>query len=88
MKMNKKSGTAIAATAAALLMAGAIAAPAVSAGDKAGVKCYGVNDCKGHGKCKTAMNECAGHNACKGKGWVKMSAEDCKTKGGSTEEAK
>lgn len=51
------------------------------------VKCFGVNSCKGHGKCKTAKNSCKGQNACKGQGFVKMSAKKCEKLGGSTEEA-
>lgn len=30
--------------------------------------CKGLNECKGKGSCKTAMNECSGRNECKGKG--------------------
>jgi uncharacterized membrane protein len=50
------------------------------------VKCYGVNACKAHSKCKTAKNDCKGHNACKGQGFVMMSAKRCTHKGGTTEE--
>lgn len=63
-----------------------------------GVKCYGINKCKGksacacpkskckgmHNKCKGMHNKCKGMNACKGKGFVmKKSAKSCMKKGGS-----
>ena len=40
-------------------------------------KCWGVNACKGKGKCGGRGATCAGHNACKGKGWVKKTHHDC-----------
>jgi hypothetical protein len=46
------------------------------------VHCTGVNSCKGTSDCKTAENACKGHNVCKGHGFLSMSAEECKTKGG------
>lgn len=49
---------------------------------QANVKCQGVNECAGHGGCKSAANECKGKNGCKGKGFVEMSADDCNAKGG------
>jgi len=30
--------------------------------------CRGMNDCKGKGGCRTALNACAGKNECKGMG--------------------
>jgi heat-inducible transcriptional repressor len=33
--------------------------------------------------CKTAANACAGQNGCKGQGFVDMTEEECKAKGGS-----
>lgn len=53
------------------------------------VHCYGVNACHGKSACKTTgMNECKGKNACKGKGVMLMTADECKTQGGSTEAPK
>ena len=49
---------------------------------QANVKCTGVNECAGHGGCKSAANECKGKNGCKGKGFVEMSSDDCTAKGG------
>ena len=44
---------------------------------KAGVKCSGVNECKGHGECGAAngSHSCKGKNECKGKGWMNVSSE-------------
>lgn len=41
------------------------------------VKCYGVNNCKGLGACKTAINICKGENGCKGQGFALFTATDC-----------
>ena len=38
---------------------------------------------KGSSDCATAKSECKGHNSCKGQGWVKKSAAECKTAGGT-----
>lgn len=66
----------LAATAAALFVAGAVA-PALSAEEEGQIKCEGVNSCKGQSACKTASSECAGHNGCKGKGFVMLAPEEC-----------
>ena len=82
---KKLSGVALASAAAALLLSGV--ATSVSANEQpAQVKCSGINSCKGTGACGTADHACAGHNSCKGKGWVKVSAEECETKGGTVVE--
>ena len=47
------------------------------------VKCMGVNECKGHGACKTASNACAGQNGCKGHGMMEMPKAECDAKGGT-----
>ena len=65
------------------------------------VMCYGVNSCKGHGKCagviKNTCNgkngcqtevKCMGMNSCKGKGLVPMSKKDCLAKKGTVAKAK
>jgi len=81
MKLNGKSGAAIAAAAALLVLSvTAPVAPAV-AGYK--VKCFGVNACKGHGQCKSLGNSCTGQNACKGQGFIKMDKAACLAKGGT-----
>ncbi len=81
MDFSKKSGAFLAASAAALLLSGAVVAPA-SAGMKSKVKCYGVNACKGQAACKGAKNACAGHNKCKGKGFIVTSSAKCHKIGG------
>lgn len=85
MIRNKTAGATLATAAAALFVAGA-AMTAVPATVKAadGVKCMGINSCKGHGSCKTASNDCKGHNACKGQGWVSTKSDkECMEKGGT-----
>ncbi|HEY8123379.1 MAG TPA: hypothetical protein VII78_18820 [Myxococcota bacterium] len=67
---------ALAATAAALFLAGAPIA-AFAGADEAKVKCEGVNACKGQGSCHTAKNECSGKNGCKGQGVVDMTQAEC-----------
>ena len=76
-----KSGLAIAAAAAALFAL--CAAPMAQAAEDGGVKCSGVNSCKGSSECKTAKSECKGQNSCKGQGWVsKKTADECTKAGG------
>ena len=76
MKLNAKSGAALAATAAALLMSGTIAVSTAQAADAKG-HCVGANACGGKSACKTAKNECGGKNKCKGQGFVEMTKADC-----------
>ena len=85
-----KTGTTLAATAAAFAfaaMAGAATPPAGSSGMALGqtdtVHCYGVNSCKGSGDCKTTARECKGMNECKGHGFKALTAGTCLTKGGT-----
>ena len=84
--IRKITGTALAATAAAMLMAGTVSLT-VSPAQAAGVHCAGVNTCKGTSECKTANNACKGMNECKGHGWIsKDSAEACTSAGGTVVE--
>ena len=53
--------------------------PKAEAGD---IACYGANSCKGTTACSTSDNACTGQNSCKGKGWINLSATDCKARGG------
>jgi len=77
-----KSGLAIATAAAALLSTGLLATTTVQAAD-GGVKCTGINSCKGTSECKTAKSECKGLNGCKGQGWSSAkSAKECTDAGG------
>lgn len=88
MKVTHKSvkaGAAVAATIATMFAAGAMVMPSVAhAGE--GVKCMGVNSCKGTSECATATSQCKGQNGCKGQGWeYKKSAEECEAAGGKVE---
>ena len=77
-----KSGVVIATAAAAMFSAGLLLSPTVQAAD-GGVKCVGINSCKGSSECKTAKSECKGQNGCKGQGWTNSkSAKDCTDAGG------
>ncbi len=76
MKLNAKSGATLAATAAALLLSGAVSVSTVQAADAKG-HCVGANACGGKSACKTAKNECGGKNKCKGQGFVEMTKAEC-----------
>jgi hypothetical protein len=81
--IRKIAGTTLAATAAAMILAGSIGLSATPASAES-VKCMGVNACKGQGSCKTASNSCKGKNSCKAQGWVEQSnAEACTAAGGT-----
>lgn len=87
MSIQKKTvGVTLATAAAALFISGAAMTAAPTAAKADGVKCVGINACKGQGSCKTAKNDCKGHNACKGQGWVSTaSAKECMDKGGTVQ---
>lgn len=76
MHITAKSGSAIAAAAAALILSGAVASPSIAASDAKG-HCMGANACKGQSACKTAKNECGGQNACKGQGFLETTKAEC-----------
>jgi hypothetical protein len=80
--MNAKS-LIIASAAATLFLTGAVVAHAEEKMGGDMVRCMGINECKGHGSCATAHNACNGQNGCKGQGISKVSAADCKEKGGT-----
>ena len=67
MKLNSKSGAAIAAAAATLFLAGATMSTVTYAAGAG--HCVGANSCKGQSACKGASNACKGQNACKGAGF-------------------
>jgi len=83
MKLAHRSGTAIAAAAAALVLTGAALAPVAQAEEAKG-QCIGANACKGQGACKTAANACKGQNACKGHGFLLMTKTECAKISGTT----
>lgn len=86
MKLAHRSGTTIAAAAAALLLAGAALAPIAQAGEAVG-HCIGANACKGMGACKSASNACKGQNACKGHGFLALTKTECAKISGTKFEA-
>jgi hypothetical protein len=81
MKLNGKSGAAIAGAAALLVISAA--GPLAPAAANYDVKCFGLNSCKGHGQCKSLANSCKGQNSCKGKGFLMMDKATCLSKGGT-----
>jgi len=89
--VRKLSGTALAAAAAGLLLAGCATGGMEKGGAameqgstmEAKVHCAGINACKGQTACKSASNDCKGQNSCKGKGFLSVTKTDCTTKGGS-----
>jgi hypothetical protein len=46
------------------------------------VACLGGNSCKGQSVCKSFNHGCQGMNTCKGKGFVLITEQACKQKGG------
>ena len=75
MKVNSKSGAAIAAAAATLFLAGMSLSTVAQAADG---KCMGANACKGQSACKGGKSTAPGANACKGQGLAMMDKDACK----------
>ncbi len=74
--MTKQAIAAMAATLFAACTIGSVA-------HADGVKCSGINACKGQSACQTASSSCKGQNACKGQGWTEVgTASECTSKGG------
>ena len=89
---SKTSASALAILAGSIIVAACSkkteSVPGAPAGDAAttsSVFCGGVNACSAKSECKTKTSSCAGKNTCKGKGVIRMSADDCKKKGGTIE---
>ena len=78
MKLSRKSGAVLAATAAAMILGGTLAPVVASAEEAAAGHCMAANACKGLGSCKTANNSCKGQAACKGQGFVILTQDQCK----------
>ena len=54
-----------------------------------GVKCAGVNACKGRGECGGADSSCRGMNDCKGQAWITVATKkQCADQGGKVVERK
>lgn len=88
MKQTTKSGSLIAATAVAMVLAGSIPTTSMAAGTGDTVHCAGINSCKGKSDCKTAENACKGQNTCKGHGFLATTAAECSAKGGKVIDSK
>jgi hypothetical protein len=55
-----------------------------SATTTSGVKCQGINSCKGMGQCNGPDHSCGKHTPCKGQGWLTVAdAQACTAKGGT-----
>jgi hypothetical protein len=82
-------GLMIATAVATMALSGTLQAAAQDKAKMDPIKCVGVNECKGKGGCKSAMNDCKGKNECKGKGFMEMKdAGECTKKGGKPEMVK
>ena len=46
------------------------------------IACLGANSCKGQSACKSFNHDCQAMNTCKGKGFVLITEDECKQKGG------
>lgn len=78
MFQSKSVKTMVLASAVAGLFAAGASTPAFAEEkSEAKVACEGVNECKGHGSCKTARNACSGQNGCAGQGVVMMTKAEC-----------
>ncbi len=47
------------------------------------VRCQGINECRGKGTCAGNGHPCGRHTPCKGQGWLSVTADECKQKGGT-----
>jgi len=85
LSKRKAGAMALAVTAAGVFLglnkAGINIISDAEAGEKK-IACWGINSCKGTTDCTTAFNACNGKNECKGKGFKKVTAAECKEKGG------
>src|SRR5258708_25792436 len=46
------------------------------------IACLGVNSCKGQSACKSFDHDCQAMNTCKGNGFILITEDECKQKGG------
>ncbi len=83
MKLNKTSGSILAAAAFTMALSGAtISLTSTASAAEEKIHCVGVNACSGQSDCKSATNECKGLNSCKGQGFLAMTAAKCTEAGG------
>lgn len=76
-KTNVLMSAAIAGLVGAALASNAMAADKETTKKVSVEKCYGINACKGHGKCGGEGHACAGQNSCKGQGWIEVIKGTC-----------
>jgi uncharacterized membrane protein len=76
-KTNKLMSAAIAGLLGATMASSALAMDKSTSKSVDTEKCYGINACKGHGKCGGEGTSCAGTNSCKGKGWIDVIKGTC-----------
>lgn len=82
-KRRAVNGAAIAVAAAGAFYGLYKSVAAVKPEAEAGtIACWGINSCKGTTACSTAFNSCTSRNSCKGRGYLNVSAAECKAKGG------
>ena len=80
--MSMKNAVLAAAVASMFVSGAAFAKGKTDKKTSSTVNCEDVNECKGHGSCKSATNACKGQNGCKGQGVTETTAKDCNAKGG------
>ncbi len=56
-----------------------------AAGSNALVYCAGVNSCAAQSVRKYGKHACVAKNTCKGQGVARVTAEECRTKGGTVQ---
>ena len=82
-KRRAVNGAAIAVAAAGVFYGLYKSVEAVKPQEQVGdIACWGINSCKGTTACSTAFNACTGQNNCKGRGYLNVSAAECRAKGG------
>ena len=83
MKKHLLSGAVIAAAVASMFASSAAAHPNHAKEKSKGVKCAGINACKGRGECGGADSSCRGLNDCKGQSWITVATrKQCADRGG------
>jgi hypothetical protein len=85
--MSMKNAALASAVASLFLSGAALAKEKTEKKTDNKVMCSGINECKGHGGCKSASNACKGQNGCKGQGVTETTSDDCKAKGGKVQVA-
>ena len=85
--VDRLTGIALAAAAAAVFAAAPLTANAGGHEAPPQGKCVGGNACQGQSACQTANSSCQGQNACKGQGFTMSTEAECDEAGGTWEAA-